>query len=255
MLFDTHAHLEDKKFQDDVGDVVKRAAEHHVSLILNVGYNLRHARSSIALAEKYDFIYASVGLHPHDAKDQSKGFWEELYKLAGHPKVAALGEMGLDYYWDNSPRDVQRDVFRQQIAMAKDLQKPIIIHDRDAHQDVLTIVREERAFEVGGVFHAYSGSWEMAKEILDMGFYISIGGPVTFNNARKLIEVAEKIPLESLLIETDCPYLTPHPFRGKRNEPAYVKLVAEKIAKIRNLRWEQVAQITKDNGQKLFEIK
>ena len=165
MLFDTHAHLDDVKFKGETDEVILRANEQEVSLIVNVGYNLRHARQSIALAEKYDFIYASVGLHPHDAKDGDKSFWEEIYKLARHPKVVAFGEMGLDYYWDNSPRDVQRDVFRQQIGAAKDLKLPIIIHDRDAHQDVLTIVKEEGALEVGGVFHAYSGSWEMTKEI------------------------------------------------------------------------------------------
>ncbi|KJS18807.1 MAG: hydrolase TatD [Clostridiaceae bacterium BRH_c20a] len=254
MLFDTHAHLDDVKFKGETDEVIVRANEQGVSLIVNVGYNLRHARQSIALAEKYDFIYASVGLHPHDAKDGDKSFWEEIYKLARHPKVVALGEMGLDYYWDNSPRDVQRDVFRQQIGAAKDLKLPIIIHDRDAHQDVLTIVKEEGALEVGGVFHAYSGSWEMTKEILDLGFFISIGGPVTFKNAKKILEVVEKVPLESLLIETDCPYLTPDPYRGKRNEPGYIKLVAEKIAQIKNISYEEVASATKENGMRLFGI-
>ena len=254
MLFDTHAHLDDVKFKGETDEVILRANEQEVSLIVNVGYNLRHARQSIALAEKYDFIYASVGLHPHDAKDGDKSFWEEIYKLARHPKVVALGEMGLDYYWDNSPRDVQRDVFRQQIGAAKDLKLPIIIHDRDAHQDVLTIVKEEGALEVGGVFHAYSGSWEMTKEILDLGFFISIGGPVTFKNAKKILEVVEKVPLESLLIETDCPYLTPDPYRGKRNEPGYIKLVAEKIAQIKNISYEEVASATKENGMRLFGI-
>lgn len=254
MLFDTHAHLEDKKFFNDVDQVIEDARNQDISLILNVGYNLSHAHKSIALAQKYDCIYAAVGLHPHDAKDGSRQFWEELYKLAQQPRVVALGEMGLDYYWDNSPRDIQRDVFRTQIGIAKDLQLPIIIHDRDAHQDVLTIVKEERASEVGGVFHAYSGSWEMAQEVLDLGFYISIGGPVTFKNARKILEVARKAPLDRILIETDCPYLTPHPYRGKRNEPKYVKLVAEKIAELRNISYEEVARATKNNGLRLFGI-
>ncbi|MGI6226577.1 MAG: TatD family hydrolase [Peptococcales bacterium] len=254
MLFDTHAHLDDRKFQGETDEVIARAKENGVSLIVNVGYNLRHARQSIALAEKYDFLYASVGLHPHDAQDANDALWQEITKLAAHPKVVALGEMGLDYYWDNSPRDVQKEVFRHQIRMARELKLPIIIHDRDAHQDVLTIVREEKAYEVGGVFHAYSGSWEMAKEVMDLGFYISIGGPVTFKNARKIIEVAEKIPLTSLLIETDCPYLTPHPYRGQRNEPGYVRLVAEKIAEIKNISYDEVALATKENGMKLFGI-
>jgi TatD DNase family protein len=254
MLFDTHAHIDDDRFQGETDQVIARAKEQGVSLMVNVGYDLLHAEQSIALAEKYDFIYASVGLHPHDAKDGDEVFWQEIYKLARHPKVVAIGEIGLDYYYDNSPRDVQRDVFRRQIGVAKDLKLPIIIHNRDAHQDTLTIVREEQASLVGGVFHAYSGSWEMAKEVLDLGFYISVGGPVTFKNARKIVEVVEKTPLQSLLIETDCPYLTPHPYRGKRNEPAYVRFVAEKIAEIKNISFEEVASVTKENGMRLFKI-
>lgn len=254
MLFDTHAHLDDAKFQGETEEIITRAWEKGVSLILNVGYNLHHARQSIALAEKYDFLYAAVGLHPSDAKDADDTFWEEIKKLVVHPKVVALGEMGLDYYWDNCPRDVQGQVFRKQIRLAKELNLPIIIHDRDAHQDVLTIVREEGAQQVGGIFHAFSGSWEMAQEVMDLGFYISIGGPVTFKNARKILEVVEKAPLESLLIETDCPYLTPHPYRGKRNEPGYVHLVAEKIAEIKKTSFEEVAAATKENGMKLFRL-
>lgn len=254
MLFDTHAHLEEKNFAIDLDQVLVRAKEQGVSLILNVGYNLKHARLSVDLARKYDFIYAAVGLHPHDAKDATDELWEEIYKLAAHPKVVAIGEMGLDYYRDHSPRQVQRRAFRHQIKIAKDLKMPIIIHDRDAHQDVLTIVKEEQASQVGGVFHAFSGSWEMAKEVLNLGFYIAIGGPVTFTNARKVLEVARKVPLDRLLLETDCPYLTPHPYRGKRNEPGYVKLVAEKIAELKNVPFEEVCRVTKENGQKLFQI-
>lgn len=254
MLFDTHAHIDDNRFKGETEQVIARAKEQGVSLLVNVGYDLLHARQSIELAEKYPFIYASVGLHPHDAKEADNVFWQEIYKLARHPKVVAIGEIGLDYYYDHSPRDVQREVFRRQIQVAKDLQLPIIIHNRDAHQDTLKIVREEKASLVGGVFHAYSGSWEMAREVIDLGFYISVGGPVTFKNARKIVEVVEKIPLDSLLIETDCPYLTPHPYRGKRNEPAYVRFVAEKIAEIKNISFEEVAAVTKENGMKLFKI-
>ena len=254
MLFDSHTHLEDRKFAGEVDQVINRAKEGGVSLILNVGYNLHHGQKSIELAEKYDLIYATVGLHPHDAKDADNRFWDKLRKLAHHPKVVGLGEMGLDYYWDNSPRDVQRQVFRTQINIAHELKKPIVIHDRDAHQDILSIVKEEKAYEIGGVFHAFSGSWEMAKIVLDLGFYISISGPVTFSNAKKLAEVAEKAPLERLLIETDCPYLTPHPYRGKRNEPAFVKLVAEKIAELKGISYEEVAQTTNRNGRELFNI-
>ncbi|NLT95144.1 MAG: TatD family hydrolase [Clostridia bacterium] len=254
MLFDTHAHIDDNRFAGETDQVIARAQKEGVSLIVNVGYDLLHAGQSIALAEKYDFIYASVGLHPHDAKDADEKFWQEIYKLANHPKVVAIGEIGLDYYYENSPRDVQREVFRRQIRVAKDLNLPIIIHNRDAHQDTLSIVREENASLVGGVFHAFSGSWETAREVLNLGFYISVGGPVTFKNARKIVEVVEKTPLSSLLIETDCPYLTPHPYRGQRNEPAYVRFVAEKIAEIKKISYEEVAAVTKENGMRLFKI-
>lgn len=254
MLFDSHAHLEDERFQGEIDQIIKRAQEAGISLILNVGYNYSHGLKSIELANKYDLIYATVGLHPHDAKDANNTFWDNLKKMAQDPKVVALGEMGLDYYWNHSPRIVQQEVFRTQINLAKEIKKPIVIHDRDAHQDVLDIVKDENASEVGGVFHAYSGSWEMAKIVLDLGFYIAIGGPVTFKNAKKLLEVAEKVPLDRLLIETDCPYLTPHPHRGKRNEPAYVKLVAEKIGEIRGIGFEEIAQATKENGMRLFGI-
>ncbi|NMA01906.1 MAG: TatD family hydrolase [Clostridia bacterium] len=255
MLFDTHAHIEDKSFLGEEDQVIKRAQEAGVSLILTIGYNYRHSIKAIELANKYDMVYATVGLHPHDAKYADQTFWDNLRKMADNPKVVALGEMGLDYYRDRSPRDIQREVFRTQINLARELKKPIVIHDRDAHQDVLDIIKEEKVNEIGGVFHAYSGSWEMAKIVLDLGLYIAIGGPVTFKNARKVLEVAEKVPLDRLVLETDCPYLTPHPYRGKRNEPAYVKLVAEKIAEIRGISFEEVAHATKANGMRLFGIR
>lgn len=254
MLFDTHAHVEDEKFAEDYDEVIKRAQEAGVSLILDVGCDLYHAKRAIELAEKYSFIYAAVGLHPHDAKDADDNFWQELYMMAKHPKVVALGEMGLDYHYNHSPREVQREVFRRQIQVARELAMPIIIHDREAHQDAVDIVKEEKASQVGGVFHAFSGSWEMAQEVLKENFYIAVGGTVTFKNAKKVIKVVENVPLDRLLIETDCPYLTPHPYRGKRNEPAYVKLVAEKIAEIKGITWEEVAEQTKNNGKNLFKI-
>ncbi|MBG9802091.1 TatD family hydrolase [Brevibacillus laterosporus] len=255
MLFDTHAHLNAEQFDEDRDDVIAGAQANGVSTIVNVGFNRETIPTTMELAEKYDFIYAVVGWHPQDAITMKEQDLEWLEELSKHPKVVGLGEMGLDYYWDTSPRDVQAEVFRKQIRLARKLQMPIIIHDRDAHQDIIDILREEKAGEVGGIMHCFSGSYELAKMALDMNFYISFGGPLTFKNAKKPKEVAAKIPLERLLIETDCPYLTPHPFRGKRNESAYVKYVAEEMAQIHGLPYEELAKITADNARRLFNIR
>lgn len=255
MLFDTHAHLNAEQFDEDRDEVIARAKENGVSTIVNVGFNRETIPTTMELAEKYDFIYAVVGWHPQDAITMKEQDLEWLEELSKHPKVVGLGEMGLDYYWDTSPRDVQAEVFRKQIRLARKLQMPIIIHDRDAHQDIIEILREEKAGEVGGIMHCFSGSYELAKMALDMNFYISFGGPLTFKNAKRPKEVAAKIPLERILIETDCPYLTPHPFRGKRNESAYVKFVAEEMAQIHGLPYEELAKITANNARCLFNIR
>jgi len=254
MLFDTHTHLNDQAFQEDREEVLQRALDEGVSLLVNVGYNRTTIPQTLELAEKYDFVYAAVGWHPHDAKDMTDEDLAWIEELADHPKVVAIGEMGLDYYWDNSPREVQKEVFRKQIALAKRVKKPIIIHDRDAHRDVVDILREEGASEVGGVMHCFGGSLDIARECLDLNFYISFGGPLTFKNAKKPKEVASQIPLDRLLIETDSPYLTPHPFRGKRNESSYVKYVAESMAELRGLSYEELCRITMENGKRLFRI-
>lgn len=255
MLFDTHTHLNDQAFAEDRQQVIARAQEEGVSLLVNVGFNRETIPTTLQLAETYDFIYAAVGWHPHDAKDlteQDLVWIEDLAKT--HPKVVAIGEMGLDYYWDNSPRDVQKEVFRQQISLAKRVKKPIIIHDRDAHRDVVDILKAEGADEVGGIMHCFGGSVEIAQECLELGFYISFGGPLTFKNAKKPKEVAAQIPLDRLLIETDSPYLTPHPFRGKRNESSYVKHVAHSLAEIKNVSFEEICQITMENGKRVFQL-
>lgn len=254
MLFDTHTHLNDLAFEEDREKVIRRAKEEGVSLLVNVGFNRATIPPTLKLAEDYDFIYAAVGWHPQDAgemKEEDLGWIEEL---AEHPKVVAIGEMGLDYYWDKAPRDVQKKVFRKQIALAKRVNKPIIIHDRDAHQDVVDILREEGADEVGGVMHCYGGNYELAQECLDLNFYISFGGPLTFKNAKKPKEVAKQIPLDRLLIETDSPYLTPHPFRGKRNESSYVTYVAQSLAELKEVSYEDICRITMENGKRLFRI-
>jgi TatD DNase family protein len=252
MLFDTHAHLNAIQYNDDLQEVIERAVFEGVSNIVVVGFDRPTISRAIELAEQYDFIYAAVGWHPVDAIDMTEEDLHMLEQLAAHPKVVALGEMGLDYYWDKSPKDVQKEVFRKQIALAKKVKLPIIIHNREATADILEILKEENAAEVGGIMHCFTGSVEVAKQCIDMNFYISFGGPVTFKNAKKPKEVAKEIPLEYLLIETDCPYLTPHPFRGKRNEPSYVKYVAEAIAELKGVSFEEVAQKTSDNAKKIF---
>lgn len=255
MLFDTHVHLNAEQFNDDLQEVIDRAIAEGVTNMVVVGFDELTIKKAIELAEEYDFIHASVGWHPVDAIDMTPEHLDWLKELASHPKVVALGEMGLDYYWDKSPKEIQKEVFRKQIRLAREVRLPIIIHNRDATADIVEILKEENAEEVGGIMHCYSGSVETALECIEMNFYISLGGPVTFKNAKKPKEVAESIPLDRLLVETDCPYLTPHPYRGKRNEPAYVKLVAEEIAGLKGLSFEEIAEATTQNAKKLFGIK
>jgi TatD DNase family protein len=254
MLFDTHAHLNADQYKEDLHEVMERAKEAGVSNIVVVGFDTLTIKRAIELAEAHDYIYACVGWHPVDAIDMTDDDLKWIEELANHPKVVAIGEMGLDYHWDKSPHDIQKDVFRKQIRLAKKVKLPIVIHNRDATADIVEILKEEGAAEVGGIMHCFSGSVEIAKECLEMNFYISLGGPVTFKNAKKPKEVALEIPLDRLLIETDCPYLTPHPYRGQRNEPSYVKLVAEQIAEIKGVTFEEIARATSDNAKKLFGI-
>ena len=254
MLFDTHAHLNAEEYKDDLEEVLARAQEAGVANMVVVGFDRPTIERAMELVERYDFLYASVGWHPVDAIDMTEEDLVWIERLTSHPKVVALGEMGLDYHWDKSPKDIQKEVFRKQIRLARKVKLPIIIHNREATADILEILKEEKAEEVGGIMHCFSGSPEVARECVNMNFYISLGGPVTFKNAKKPKEVAAEVPLEKLLIETDCPYLTPHPFRGKRNEPGYVKLVAERIAEIKGLSYEEVAETTTKNAKKFFGI-
>lgn len=254
MLFDTHVHLNAEQFEDDLSEVIERATQAGVERMVVVGFDRPTIQKALELVEAYDFIYASVGWHPVDAIDMTDEDLRWIEELSSHRKVVALGEMGLDYYWDKSPKDIQQDVFRKQIRLAKKVKLPIIIHNREATADLVTILKEEGADEVGGIMHCFSGSVEIAKECMEMNFYISLGGPVTFKNAKKPKEVAKEIPLDKLLIETDCPYLAPHPYRGKRNEPAYVKLVAEQIAELKGISLADVAKKTTENAKKIFDI-
>ncbi|MBM7606582.1 TatD DNase family protein [Metabacillus crassostreae] len=254
MLFDTHAHLNAIQYEEDLEEVIQRAVSENVTHIVVVGFDRQTITKAMELTNNYDMIYAAVGWHPVDAIDMTDEDLAWIKELSAHPKVVAIGEMGLDYHWDKSPKDVQKDVFRKQIKLAKEVNLPIIIHNRDATEDVVSILQEENASEVGGIMHCFTGSAEVAKQCLEMNFYISFGGPVTFKNAKKPKEVAKEIPMDRLLIETDCPYLTPHPFRGKRNEPSYVKYVAEQIAELREMDYEEFAQKTSDNARKVFGI-
>lgn len=254
MFFDTHAHLDDEHFAEDQELVIQRALDQQVSRIVNIGCSRKAAISTLEVIDRYDFIYGAVGLHPHDAKDMDEQFINDLRQWVQHPKVVAIGEIGLDYYYDLSPRDIQKEAFRQQIRLAIELDLPITIHDRDAHQDVFDILTEEKGWSTKGIYHCYSGSEAMAKEITKKGFYISFAGAVTFKNANKLRAVAQSVPLDRILIETDSPYLTPVPLRGKRNEPAYVIETAKVIAELRGLTLEEVAKLTWDNGHRAYRI-
>ncbi len=254
MLFDTHVHLNDEQYDQDLKEVIQNALNAGVEKMVVVGFDRPTITKAMDLIEEYDFLYASIGWHPVDAIDMTENDLHWIEELSSHPKVVALGEMGLDYHWDKSPKDIQKDVFRKQIRLAKKVNLPIVIHNREATQDIVEILKEEKADQVGGIMHCFSGSVDTARECINMNFFISLGGPVTFKNAKKPKEVAKEIPLSHLLIETDCPYLAPHPYRGKRNEPAYVKLVAEQIAEIKEIAYEEVVAQTSQNAKKLFGI-
>ena len=253
MLFDTHAHYDDDWFDEDRDALLASMPEKGVGLIVNPGITVETSRQAIAMAERYPHVYAAVGIHPENCHDFVPQHIDELRKLARHPKVVAIGEIGLDYYWDtNPPKEFQQEVLRAQLALARELKLPVIIHDRDAHADTLAIVKEFP--EVTGVFHCYSGSVEDARTLVKMGWMLSFNGAATFKNARKAPEVIAEVPMEQLMIETDAPYLAPVPHRGKRNDSGLVYLVAEKIAQIKGLTAEEVAEITWENGKRFFRI-
>ena len=253
MLFDTHAHYDDQRFDSDRDALLRSLPEKNVGLVVNPGCDLSTSRTAVDLAQKYDFIYAAVGIHPENCADFVPEQMESLRQLAKEPKVVAIGEIGLDYYWpENPPRELQQDVLRRQLQLAEELSLPVIIHDRDAHADTLSIVREFPG--VKGVFHCFAGSVEMAQELLKMGWMLSFNGAATFKNAKKAPEVIAAVPLERLMIETDAPYLTPVPHRGERNDSSYVRFVAEKIARIKGLSPEEVERVTLENGRRFFRI-
>lgn len=254
MFFDTHCHLNAEHFVGEVEKIIEQAQQSDVDYILVVGFDRQTNMDALALAEKHEHIYAAVGWHPVDAIDCTPADLEWIESLLAHPKVVAVGEIGLDHYWDKSPHDVQQVLFEQQIELALKHELPIIVHDRDAHQAVYQTLKKYAHQGLKGVMHSYSASSEMVKPFTDLGFMISLSGVVTFKNAKVPKKVAELTPLEYLLIETDAPYLTPHPYRGKRNEPAYVALVAEEIAQLKGISVSEVGKVTTANAKRLFGI-
>lgn len=254
-MFDTHVHLNSDKYKDDLIEVINNARNAGIEYLICVGWDIKSSKDAVSLAEQYDFIYAAVGIHPTDVNDLTDADFKELSTLLDHRKVVALGEIGLDYHWDVTSKEDQNKYFRKQIKLAQEKNKPIIIHSRDAIEDTYNILKEENIQNIGGVMHCYSSSVEMSEKFLELGLYISLGGPVTFKNAKHSKKVAETINLNRLLVETDCPYLTPHPNRGKRNEPTYVELVVQEIAKLRDMTKEDVEKITTENSKCLFRIK
>ena len=253
MLFDTHAHLDDRAFDEDREQLLSGLAARGTSLVMNPGCSLESSENAVALANRYPWIYAAVGSHPDVADEVNDAVLERYRRLAAeNPKVKAIGEIGIDYHYEDIPRELQLKAFRMQMALARQLGLPVIVHEREAHEDGMKVVDEFP--EVTGVFHCYSGSAEMAKWLVDRGWYIGFTGVLTFKNARKAIETAQSIPLERIVLETDCPYMAPVPFRGKRNDPGYLCYMAEKLAQIRGLSVKEIGHITAENGKRLYRI-
>jgi TatD DNase family protein len=254
MLIDSHAHIHFKDFEGKIDEVLARAREAGVGAIVNVGTDLASSREVVAIADRHPDIFAVVGVHPHDVAKMGAGDLEALRELAQHPKVVAIGEVGLDYYYEHSPREVQQERLADFVRLAREAGKPLVIHCRDAFEDCFRIFDEERAWEVGGVFHCYTGDAKTAAFIAQKGFYVSFSGIVTFKKSLAVQEAARTVPEDKILIETDCPFLAPEPHRGKRNEPAYVRLVAEKVASLRGMETERISAVTSENTKALFRL-
>ena len=253
MLFDTHAHMDDQAFREDRKALLDSYPQQGIGLIMNPGCSLASSRNVDKLTREYDFLYGAVGSHPDVADEVNEAVLEEYRMLCKqNPKIKAIGEIGLDYHYEDIPRDIQKKAFRMQMELARERNLPVIVHERDAHEDGMKIVEEFP--DVTGVFHCYSGSYEMAKWLIARGWYIGFTGVLTFKNARKAIEVASQIPLDRIVLETDCPYMAPEPFRGKRNDPGKIYRMAEKLAEIRGLSVEEIQAITMENGKRLYRL-
>ena len=252
MLFDTHAHLNDPAFDPDREELMAGLAEKGISFVMNAGCSLESSREIVAMAERWPWLYGSVGSHPDSANEVNEEVIEAYRKLCRHEKVKAIGEIGLDYYYEDIPREIQKQAFRMQMALAKEVDMPVIVHEREAHDDGMRIVKEFPG--VTGVFHCYSGSAEMARQLVNMGWYIGFTGVLTFKNARKAVETAASIPLDRIVLETDCPFMAPEPYRGKRNDPGYLIKMAEKLAQIREISVEEAIFATTENAKRLYRI-
>ena len=252
MLFDTHAHLNDPVFDEDRDALITSLPEQGVGLVMNPGCSYENSLQAIEIAEKYPFIYAAVGTHPDTAQEVDEELIDRYRKLCSHEKVKAIGEIGVDYYYETIPREIQLQAFRLQMELARETGLPVIIHERDAHDDGMRMIKEFP--DVTGVFHCYSGSAEMARQLVNMGWYIGFTGVLTFKNARKAVETAQSIPLDRIVLETDCPFMAPEPFRGKRNHPGYLYRMAERLAELRGLSVEEIQEITTQNGKNLYNI-
>ena len=252
MFFDTHAHLDDEKFSPDRDELISSFAQSGVTRVLNASSDMESCFETVRLCQKYDFIYGAVGIHPEAADRFCEDDLQKIAGLSREKNIVAIGEVGLDYYWDDVPREIQKEVFRKQAALAEELALPLVAHDRDAHRDTLEILKEFPALRV--VYHCFSGSAEYARELVKLGYYFSFGGAVTFKNARHSHEVLLSVPHERIMLETDCPYMAPVPYRGKRNHSGYIPHIAEKIAEIRGVSSEEVGRITTDNAKRFFGI-
>ncbi len=252
-IFDTHAHYDDPRFKDDLDELLTELPQKDVCNVINIGCDVETSKLCLDIAEKYDYCYAAVGVHPQDSGKAQDGDIDRLRELAKHPKAVAIGEIGLDYYYDFAPHDVQIEWFKKQLALAKELDMPVIIHERSAVADCLEVIRNTEG--VRGVFHCYSGSWETAKELLKRGYYLSFTGVLTFKNARRAVEVVQNMPLDRLMVETDAPYMAPEPHRGKRCDSSMIKHVLEKIAELRDITPEEAGKITAANARRFFGIK
>jgi len=254
MIFDTHAHYDDEAFAQDREELFDQMKEAGIDFIVNIGANMASSRETAAMCEKYPFMYGAVGIHPSDSLELNEDALKELKELAVREKIVAIGEIGLDYYWPEPSREVQKLALEAQIALAKEVNLPMVVHSRDAAKDTTDMLSALHAGDCGGVIHCFSYGKEMAREFLNMGFYIGVGGVVTFKNAKKLKEAVEYAPMERILLETDCPYLAPTPYRGKRNSSLYLPYVAEEIARIKNISYEEVLAITMENAKKMYRI-
>ncbi len=254
MIFDTHAHYDDEAFDSDREELFHQMGEAGIDFVVNIGANMASSRRTVAMCEQYPFLYGAVGVHPSDAEEINDSTLQELRQWMTKDKIVAVGEIGLDYYWPEPDRDIQKRALEAQIAMAKEGHLPIVIHSREAAKDTKDILSALHAGENGGVIHCFSYGKEMARDFLDMGFHIGIGGVVTFKNGKKLKEVVEYIPMDRILLETDCPYLAPVPYRGKRNSSLYLPYVAEEIARIKNISYEEVLNITMENAKNMYHI-